>query len=502
MANSNFSQVTKKPNILLIYTDQQRHNTIRSLGNQNIITPNLDKLVEGGTAFTHAFVASPVCVASRWILHSGMYTTSNQAYSNHHVLKDRPDTSLPFELKKQGYQTVLLGKNHCFLDSKDMDFIDPGIPFQGKPEDGKSADKAMPWTVEDDPMHVLTSRAINLLSNNSEDNDKPIFMWLSYLYPHDPFMCPEPYFSMYDSIEIEEPIIEPNGLKEAGKPFRQQFHQENYDRVLDYDKNKIMRMKRNYYGMISMIDAEIGRILDFLEMNNLRKNTIIIFTSDHGDYMGDHRMLTKSPAMYDCLVRVPLIFSWPGKIKQGQIINELVSSVDLMPTFLDFAEIPIPSQVQGTSLVNILSGQSSTKKRDFIFSEYGIPGKPIKKEELDKEIPDYHEKPIVFQNNPKHPWEGNPVGLAGRIRMIRTHDFKLVEENLGTNELYDLKNDPNELMNVYNLPEYNEIQVKLLNALNEWKSSLPGIEKDFFPIAEENFQKYLIERKEYQNNSY
>src|SRR5690606_1304111 len=121
----------------------------------------------------------------------------------------------------------------------------------------------------------------------------------------------------------------------AGKPFRQQFHQENYKRVLDYDKEKIMRMKRNYYGMISLIDAEIGRIIEFLEKNNMRENTLIIFTSDHGDYMGDHGMLTKSPAMYDCLVRVPLIFSWPGNIKQGQITNELVSSVDLMPTLLD-----------------------------------------------------------------------------------------------------------------------------------------------------------------------
>ena len=301
-----------KPNIILIYTDQQRYNTIHALGNEHIVTSHLDQLVKEGTAFTHSFVASPVCMASRWSLHTGLYTTSHGTYSNHHEGR-RPETSLPIELKKQGYKTVLLGKNNSFLDSTDMDIIH-GYSGRQRPEDGRTAETASPWEVEEDPMYIFTSRALDILED-SKENEKPVFIWLSYQYPHDPFACPEPYFSMYDTIDISGPIIDKKGLN--GKPFRQHFHQLNNNLVFSYDDKKTMRMKSHYYGMISLIDDQVGRILEYLEENDMRENTLIIFTSDHGDYMGDYGMYTKSPALYDCLVRVPLIFSWPGIIKKG-----------------------------------------------------------------------------------------------------------------------------------------------------------------------------------------
>lgn len=489
-ALSSLLSQAQKPNILLIYTDQQRYNTIRSLGNDEIHTPNLDQLIKEGTAFTHAFVTAPVCVPSRWSLHTGMYTTSHQTYSNHHVSKElRPETSLPEELRNVGYKTAVVGKNHCFLNKKRVDIMDGGAHNNHRPADGRSADKAGDWSVEADDMHGLTNRTIELFEENE---DQPLFVWLSYLYPHTPFICPEPYFSMYDTMEIDPPAVEKKGLKKAGKPFRQQYHQINNTIAMPYDMEKTMRMKRTYYGMVSMIDAEIGRLLDYLEENNLRENTIIVFTSDHGDYQGDHGLYTKSPAMYDCLTRVPLIFSYPEIVKQNQIRNDLVSSTDIMPTLLDMAELPIPFQVQGNSLVPELKNEKSSTDRQYAFSEYGIPGEPILEDELKEKMPDYKEVPVKFSG--KMPWEANPVGLSGRFRMIRSQDYKLVEEVGGTNELYDLKKDPNELVNVYGKRKYQAIQEEMLQALHKWKKTLPGIERENENMGQENFEKYLKRR--------
>ena len=482
-------EAQNQPNILLIYTDQQRYNTIHRLGNEKIKTPNLDKLVEGGTAFTNAFVTAPVCTPSRWSLHSGMYTTTHQTYSNHHVARKRPPTSLPLELKKRGYKTVLLGKNHCFLNETDLDINSRVAVYKNALPDLRNAENAMAWNVEEDPEHQVTNQAIEILKNTK---GAPVFMWLSYIHPHTPYHCPEPYFSMYDQVDLPQPATEKKGLKKAGKPFRQQFHQINNDNALPYDEAKTMRMKQTYYGMISMIDAEIGRLIRFLEENNLRDNTIIVFTSDHGDYMGDHGLYTKSPAMYDCLVRVPLIFNYPAQVKAGQITDELVSCVDIMPTLLEMIEIRVPEQVQGLSLLKVLKGESAKVDRDYVFAEYGIPGKPILEEELQERMPDYQERTIYYSTS--LPWEANPVGLAGRFRMIRSKEYKLVEEIGGTNEFYDLRKDPNELKNQFGKRKYKAIQKKMLKALHEWKNALPGIERDTEPIGEKNFANYLKNR--------
>ena len=481
------------PNILLIYTDQQRHNTIHALGNELIVTPNLDRLVENGTAFTNSFVSVPVCMPSRWSLHTGMYSTTHQCFSNHHQ-GQRPETSLPLELKNAGYHTALIGKNHSFLNKTDMDVIIPTPKFPGYLEDIRSAQRAMDWKSEDDPMHIMTDSTINLLASFKDTSS--CFIWLSYLYPHTSYMVPEPFFSMYDSVEIPLPIVEQEGLENTNKPFRQVFHQENNDRLIPFSEKRISRMKRNYYGMISLVDYEIGRLLDFLEDNDMKDNTLIIFTSDHGDYMGDHHMMTKSPAMYDCLTRVPLIFSWPGKIRSTIRTDEMISNVDIMPTVLSLVGLELPGQIQGVSYREFLTeGDFENGPREYVFSEYGIPGKPVNRDVLEELIPDYKENPISY-DSPRKPWEANPVALAGRFRMIRSKDWKFVEEENGTCELYDLKNDPDELVNLWNDPEFKEIQQEMQADLNEWKLSLPNIETDTLDIGFLNMKKYIEFRKQ------
>ena len=489
----NNEEVQKDPNIIIIYTDQQRYNTIRALGYSHMHTPNLDKLVKNGVAFSESFVTAPVCSPSRWSLFSGMYTTSHATYSNHHHGK-RPSTNLLLELKKKGYTTALFGKNHSFLNERDLDINHATPKFEDHPHDGRNAMRPLNWDPQKDPMRVLTDSTMALLRENK--GVKPTFIWLSYLYPHTPYGISEPYYSMYDEVDIPKPITEPKGLKAANKPFRQIYHQENNDLLKTYDLEVVMRMRRNYYGMISMIDDEVGRLIDFLEKQGIKENTLIVFTSDHGDYMGDHGLMTKSPAMYDCLTRVPLIFSWKGVFKENLISDELISNIDIMPTILSLIDAPIPENVQGLDFSQYLKkgkkeGQSY---REYVFSEYGIPGQAVNRQSLEELMPDYKEK-AVYYNNPIVPWEANPFSLAGRFRMIRSHNWKYVENKGDISELYDLKNDPNELTNLWGNTDYIEIQDSLQKALNKWKSSLPGIEKDTMDMSEDNISRYLEKRK-------
>ena len=479
--------IPSRPNILLIYTDQQRFDTIGRLGNNLIQTPHLDRLVDEGVAFTHAVVPTPVCSPSRWSLMTGQWSTTHQRYSNHHE-PPRPATDLVKELRGAGYRTGLSGKNHTFLEAEDFDFweekpepLDPVASRERRrwmESVGKKyprlAEEAVPGGIEADPAHAKTDAALRFIE---ADDGRPFFLWLSYNHPHSPYMVPEPFFSMYKNVTLPEPAIEAQGLEAAGKPFRQQYHQKNNDAVVPFTSEQVRLMRQVYYGQIFLLDRKIGRVLDYLEQKGLAENTLVVFTSDHGDYMGDHGLMAKSPAMYDCLVRVPFLVRWPGHIDGGRRDTRFVSHVDLMPTFLEVAGQPIPNSVQGASLVPLLrDGGQGESVRSAAYSEYGVPGAPYDESRLAQE--GLADKPYVNPSDDRLPWEANPVALSGRFRMIRTHQWKYVEEVGGTCELYDLENDPDELVNLCRRNEHREVRDRLAGRLNEWKRGLPGIELD------------------------
>lgn len=301
---------------------------------------------------------------------------------------------------------------------------------------------------------------------------QPFFLWLSYIHPHTPYYVPDPYFSMYEGAPLGEPSREKNP---ASKPFRQQFHRANNDAILPFDFTTVMQMRRIYCGMISLLDAQVGRFLDFLSATKLAENTIVVLMSDHGDYMGDHGMMTKSPSLYDCLVRTPLIVRWPAHLPGNKRSHELVSHIDIMPTLSSAAGCAIPAGVQGIDLLPCLRG-GIHPVRETVFSEYGVPAKPYNAQRLLEE----GLKPGDFPHPGRNdlPREGNPVSLSGRIRMARTRHWKLVQETGGTNELYDLRNDPEELTNLYGEPAHRAQQEELLRQLEAWKSALPHVEMD------------------------
>lgn len=473
---------TRRPNILLIHTDQQRYDTIAALGNPHIHTPNLDRLAEEGVAFSHATTPCPVSMPARWSLLTGQFPRTHGCRSNHHP-GPVPEFHLPRLLSQVGYRTALVGKNHSFLEKDDLFFWEE----DPQPEENTAvterrewieenaeryarlAAEAVPGGVEADPDHQKTSAAINIMAEGSEH---PFFVWLSYVHPHTPYRVPEPFFSMYRDARLPGPFVEPDGLPNARKPFRQRFHQRNNDRALPFNEEDVAMMRRVYYGQVSFIDAEVGRVIEFLERSGLGRTTLVIFTSDHGDYMGDHGMFTKSPALYDCLVRVPFIVHWPGHIDAGRVDSRFVSLVDILPTCADAAGARIPAEVQGFSLLPMLAdGGQGDPVRLGAFSEYGVPGKPYNPARLRKE--GLQDK--VFWNpfGEPLPWEANPVSLAGIIQMIRTREWKYVDDPGGRCELYDLLKDPHELTNLAGLPALSAVETSLRATLSEWTSTIP-----------------------------
>ncbi len=473
-----------KPNILLIYTDQQRYDTIHALGNCRIKTPNLDRLTREGLAFTHATTPSPVCLANRWSLHSGQWTSTHGCTSNHHRAA-RPPTDLVTMLREGGYITGLSGKNHSFLISDDFDLCDENPALESHPDWSdyldwvryrrqhypRLAEEPVPTSVTAE--HAKTESALHFINACAEDN-QPFFLWLSYLYPHTPYEAPEPYFSLYE--DLPSPQLEPHGLAAAGKPFRQQFHQRNNDAIIPFTATQVDLMRRIYYGMVTMIDGEIGRILDLLDERGLSENTLLVFTSDHGDYQGDHGLIAKSPALYDALTRVPFIVRWPSQIDCGRIDDRFASHIDLMPTFAAAADLPCPEQAQGVNLLPYLQdGGAGEPIRPYAISEYGVPGEPYDEARLRHE--GLQDRLFTNPADERLSWEGNPVSLAGRIRMIRSHDWKLIAEAGAAGELYNLRTDAHELTNLWDNRQHQHVKDELQLELRRWLASISLEEK-------------------------
>ena len=205
----------------------------------------------------------------------------------------------------------------------------------------------------------------------------------------------------------------------------------------DYSAEEIQAIKAGYYAMVSLIDDEVARILAILESEGLRTNTVIVFTSDHGEMLGDHRLLLKGPMMYECAVKVPLLLSWPGRIGRDVRRTELVQWIDLAPTFMDVASLPRQSRMQGSSLMPLASTAAAQPSwRDWAWCEY--------------------------RNS------GHPYDPAVHTTMLRSGDMKLVawHGSPATNrpregELYDLANDPHEMNNLYSAPDYETMRNRL-----------------------------------------
>lgn len=418
----------KRPNVLFLFSDDQRFDTIRALGNREIQTPNLDRLVHRGFTFTHAYCmgcaqGGAVCIPSRAMLLTGR----SLFRAPHDLPKELP--LWPEVMQQAGYETFITGKWHNGVESV-RGFTSGGPIFFGGMSDQF---KVLVQDFRADGMYVRKAGRISeqfsteTFANatirflRERPKDKPFFAYVSFTVPHDPRTSPGEYAKMYDAARIALPK---NFL--PAHPFDNGDMKVRDELLLPSPRppNLVKQHIADYYGVISHLDAEVSRILKALEETGAANNTLVIFTSDHGLALGRHGLLGKQN-LYEHSMRPPLIVAGPG-IPEGRHTDAFAYLFDLFPTVCELTGIPAPSTVEGLSLAPLISGRQ-TRVREVVFGAYQ-----------------------QFQ------------------RSVRTERWKLIRyPHVSKTQLFDLKTDPDEITNLAGDPGQAERLKEMWTLLEE-----------------------------------
>jgi len=451
-----------RPNILWVCTEHQRFDTVGALGNEHIRTPNLDRLVDEGVAFSHAFCQNTVCTPSRSSFLTGRYPVTTRCRQNgQDIPKD--EVLITRELRDIGYDCGLAGKLHvsAAYTGRERRVDDGYRVFEWS--HGSTAAHGGDWVdwlrkngkrFEDvyHPSPILFAREVSdrkyhqttwcfdqALDFLKDDRDGPWLISINPFSAHDPFDVLPEFIDHYDPDALPDTLWR-EGELDTKPPFQTAAYEKRGSSkgYAGTTPRQRREMKAAYYSTIEHIDAELGRLLDWLDDNGLREDTLVIFTSDHGDMGGDHGIFQKGPYLYDPAVRVPLILSWPGTLPSGRIYDALVELVDIVPTIYELLELAIPDRVQGRSLMPLLTGQRLKNDfRDGVYCEY-------------------------YNSNPA---KTSPQQCRAYATMWRTKQHKIVVyhgEDFG--ELYDLGRDPAEFENRWDDPDYADIRFDLMKS--------------------------------------
>lgn len=464
--------MARRPNVLFIMSDQHNARCLGYAGHPDVRTPNLDHLAGRGVAFSHAFVQNPICSPSRVSYLSGQYCHNHGFYglsAPQHPGPEGPQhlPSLFKHFKSHGYRTAVIGKTHTprgwiepFVDYlRDCrGFLAPDAYAAYLESQGLLADR------DDEMLHEhaarygsgkglgLDSRVSRLPLEHSVESwcceealrfiagcgEDPWLAWLSFPRPHQVWTPAEPFWSMYsedgvhlppsaDDPMLDKPPHQVRTRREKGPEGDWYFEPRTYEAGR-------LRVLRGYLALISQIDNAIGRLLAFLKDRGLDGDTLVIYTSDHGDFAGEHGIIEKAPGVsYDAITRVPWIWAWPGRLEEGVVCSELVESVDLFPTASSLAGLPGLTSWDGLDLSPILRGERAPS-REAVFTEC--------------------------------PWS----------KTIRTKDWKLVyyprpffpELDHDMGELYHVSVDPWETTNLYFHPDHGGRVESLRRKLLDW----------------------------------
>lgn len=433
-----FATAADKPNILLILPDQMRASATGCLGNDQIQTPHIDALAKSGILFRRTYANTPVCCPARAILLTGAYPHVNGMLANDLRLREDRVT-IAENLKDAGYRTGFVGKWHLDGGPRDPGFVPPGPRRQGF--DFWAAYEChhkhfRPTYFRDTPDIITVNKfepeascdfAVEFLK--SQPKGQPFFLTVQMGPPHDPYGAPEEYMRRYIPERITPPANwQPNS--EARPPAAKAKKAGGKSVVPAIPPGGLAEIAA-YYAAITAIDDQVGRLLKTLADLGLEENTIVIFTSDHGDMLGSHGLRRKRKP-YDESARVPGIIRWPAKIPKGQAVDTLFSHVDMAPTLLALAGLPIPSHMQGTDLSRVALGQTTTGP-DAVLLQIFVPYNP-------DQVP--------------KPWRGI---VTARYTYARFEHLPWL--------LLDRTSDPAELKNLANNPEHAALQSQLDNQL-------------------------------------
>ena len=466
--------MSNKPNIVIIMTDQQRADLSAREGYSLDTTPFLDSLAGMGTDFNRAYTCMPVCAPARVSMFTGRYPSATRVRTNHNIEDAAYSIDLIDVLKKSGYKIGMSGKNHSHLTGNRMDFTANFDHNGGSGKDRTEQEKAFdtflsglnhntyidptPFPVECQGPYRAVSKSQEWINSIA---GSPFFLWLTFAEPHNPYQVPDPYYSMFPPETIPLCRADESVLEEKG--FRWQWLRKIWSRAVpDYTAQRD-RARANYHGMLRLIDDQVKRFVSFLDKKGLCKNTIIIFLSDHGDFVGEYGLIRKGPDLPECLTRIPLFFTGPGIIAGEKAHDAHINICDIMPTLCDALGVAIPDGVQGRSLWPLLTGQEYPKEEfSSAYAEQGFGGLNYNEEDdLD---------PV--KEGALKPGGGfdclNSWTQSGTMRMVRKGKWKLVYNMEGKGELYNLKKDPAELDNLFNKPDLLKIQKSLMEDLLTW----------------------------------
>ena len=434
------SHTANKTNVLLIIADDLNCD-IGAYGKLGVKTPNIDRLSERGVLFENAHNQYPLCGPSRASFMTGMYTNQTKITRNNMNLRNSiPDViTLGQRFRQEGYQSVRIGKifhydNPSAIGTSGNDDIyswDQTVNPYGRDKleeykintlTPRRYGGTLSWLAadgKDDEQTdgIAASEAIKKLDDFAK-RDIPFFMAVGFFRPHTPFVAPKKYFDLYDREKIEIPEISSDYLATLPEPAVKSIRAKKNQ--LNLGKELAQEIKEAYYATISFVDTQVGRILDQLEANGLDKNTIVIFTSDHGYHLGEHGHWQKQ-TLFENATRIPLIISAPNSENKGEKSMSPVELIDLYPTLMDLTNISIPQHVVGKSLVPLIKNVNAL----------------VRKSALTR-------------------WRN---GYS-----IKTKRYRLTK--WGSNgefgyELYDHKNDKNELINLSSNQDYSEVMDSL-----------------------------------------
>ena len=460
----------RRPNILWICTDQQRYDTIGALSNQHVSTPHIDQLTRRGTAFLRAYCQSPICTPSRASFLTGMLPSAVRVNRNGNpVFPDFPPL-ISRRLADVGYSCGLVGKLHLTsaygrTEARADDGYNSWHYSHAPRDDWASGHDYADWVREKGAilgelvkdvrgvpaeLHQTTWCAEKTIGFMRANRERVWFASVNLYDPHPPFNPPQAYRELFDAAAVNSPLFRASDLAQQAKladidfqsrarhphcldinsPILPQSPQHSLVEAETAGARDAQTLIAAYYAMIKLIDDQVGRILAALDDSGQREDTLIIFSSDHGEMLGDHGLIQKGCRFYEGLVRVPLIMSWGEMFAQGLRSRALVELTDIVPTLLEACGMKIPPYLTGESLLPILKGEAKPDQhRAYVRSEYidalDLPGGSVATMHFD-----------------------------GRYKFIRYHDH-----NCG--ELYDLQSDPGEFNDLWESSAHQGLKMEL-----------------------------------------
>jgi arylsulfatase A-like enzyme len=420
----------RRPNVLYIMADDHAAHAVSAYGSRVNTTPHIDRLAREGMRFSRCFVTNSICTPSRAAILTGQYAHINGVPVFNPIDPKRP--TLAKYLQAAGYHTGIVGKWHLGSDPAGFDSwtILPGQGVYNDPifltPDGRMKRRGY---VTD----LITEYSVDFLKNRPKD--RPFFLMCHHKAPHRPWVPDPKYARKWENVEVPEPETFDDDYRtrcDAAREATMRIDRDLTRTDLKQDpppglnarqlkRWKYQRYMRDYLACVDSIDDSVGRLLDYLDKNGLADNTIVVYTSDQGFFLGDHDWFDKR-FMYEESLTIPFLVRWPGRVKAGSVSDGMILNVDFAPTLLDAAGAAVPADMQGKSFLPLLRGESPADWRTSMYYRY------------------YH----YPQDHRVQPHYG-----------VRTERYKLICFNkIGRWELYDLTKDPHELKNLYADPAH------------------------------------------------